>query len=122
MSPVRDKQTRQLRPTDGGSIHTNLSISLAEAGSGCTRQILLNRFIYCAGCGGTGFPVASSHSAVAACATCDGQGRLMAESLLTVNLQPGLETGSQVRLPCEAHAGICGGFAGDLVIHIEVLP
>jgi tetratricopeptide (TPR) repeat protein len=122
MFPVRGKKRRLTPAADGDSIHTNLSLSLAEAGSGCTRQILLNRFISCDPCTGTGLEASSAPGSVSACSACHGQGRIMAESLLTVNLQPGLCSGSQVRLPCEGHAGICGGVAGELVIHIHVLP
>ncbi|MFM7056627.1 MAG: tetratricopeptide repeat protein, partial [Planctomycetota bacterium] len=118
------RRTRSLRAlrANGDSIQTNLSVSLAEACSGCSTQILLQRFVSCHACAGTGHSPGPWYRPATACPHCRGEGRIQTESLLTVNLPPTLSTGTQVRIPGEGHAGKCGGSPGDLIIDIEVLP
>ncbi|THH34692.1 molecular chaperone DnaJ [Aliishimia ponticola] len=54
------------------------------------------------------------------CKTCGGQGRVEKERSLSVNIPPGVETGTRIRLAGEGEAGMRGGPAGDLYIFIEV--
>ena len=54
------------------------------------------------------------------CSKCSGQGRVEKDRALSVNIPPGVETGTRIRLSGEGEAGMRGGPAGDLYIFIEV--
>lgn len=54
------------------------------------------------------------------CRACSGQGRVEKERALSVNIPPGVETGTRIRLAGEGEAGMRGGPSGDLYIFIEV--
>lgn len=54
------------------------------------------------------------------CRSCGGQGRTEKERTLSVNIPPGVETGTRIRLAGEGEAGMRGGPSGDLYIFIEV--
>ncbi|MFO1174551.1 MAG: molecular chaperone DnaJ [Paracoccaceae bacterium] len=54
------------------------------------------------------------------CKVCRGAGRVEKERTLSVNIPPGVETGTRIRLGGEGEAGQRGGPAGDLYIFIEV--
>ena len=54
------------------------------------------------------------------CKVCSGAGRVEKERALSVNIPPGVETGTRIRLAGEGEAGMRGGPSGDLYIFIEV--
>ncbi|MEM8631867.1 MAG: molecular chaperone DnaJ [Pseudomonadota bacterium] len=54
------------------------------------------------------------------CKTCGGSGRIQKDRSLSVNIPPGVETGTRIRLAGEGQAGLRGGPSGDLYIFIEV--
>jgi len=54
------------------------------------------------------------------CKSCHGAGRVERERSLSVNIPPGVETGTRIRLAGEGEAGLRGGPQGDLYIFIEV--
>ncbi len=54
------------------------------------------------------------------CRACGGAGRVEKERTLSVNIPPGVETGTRIRLAGEGEAGMRGGPQGDLYIFIEV--
>ena len=54
------------------------------------------------------------------CNVCSGQGRVEKDRALSVNIPPGVETGTRIRLSGEGEAGMRGGAKGDLYIFIEV--
>ena len=54
------------------------------------------------------------------CNTCHGNGRVEKEKSLSVNIPPGVETGTRIRLAGEGEAGMRGGPTGDLYIFLEV--
>lgn len=56
------------------------------------------------------------------CKVCGGAGRVEKERALSVNIPPGVETGTRIRLAGEGEAGLRGGPPGDLYIFIEVAP
>jgi molecular chaperone DnaJ len=68
----------------------------------------------CPTCGGAGQTVKNP------CRACGGQGRVERERNLSVNIPPGVETGTRIRLSGEGEAGMRGGPAGDLYIFVEV--
>ena len=56
------------------------------------------------------------------CRQCGGQGRARKEKTLSVNIPPGVEDGTRIRLAGEGEAGLRGGAAGDLYIFLAVKP
>ncbi len=56
------------------------------------------------------------------CKSCGGAGRVEKDRSLSVNIPPGVETGTRIRLAGEGEAGMRGGPAGDLYIFIDVAP
>jgi molecular chaperone DnaJ len=56
------------------------------------------------------------------CPTCAGSGRSTVERTLSVNVPPGVEDGTRIRLSGEGEAGLRGGPPGDLYIFLSVKP
>src|SRR6185436_13339321 len=54
------------------------------------------------------------------CPTCSGAGRVTRERSLSVNIPPGVEDGTRIRLAGEGEAGIRGGPPGDLYIFLSL--
>jgi len=65
-------------------------------------------------CAGSGQEIRSP------CPECHGQGLLMEDSNLTIDIPPGLEDGSQIRYQGRGHAGQFGGPPGDLIVELAV--
>jgi molecular chaperone DnaJ len=58
------------------------------------------------------------------CQTCRGAGKLETESVLTVKVPPGVDTGTRLKLTGEGEPGDRGGPPGDLyvVVHVQEHP
>jgi molecular chaperone DnaJ len=56
------------------------------------------------------------------CASCAGSGRVTRERSLSVNIPPGVEDGTRIRLANEGEAGLRGGPSGDLYIFLSIKP
>ena len=56
------------------------------------------------------------------CPSCSGSGRKSVERSLSVNVPPGVEDGTRIRLAGEGEAGLRGGPTGDLYIFLSVKP
>ena len=56
------------------------------------------------------------------CRQCSGEGRARKEKTLPVNIPPGVEDGTRMRIAGEGEAGLRGGAAGDLYIFLAVKP
>ncbi|MGH6800881.1 MAG: molecular chaperone DnaJ [Methylocella sp.] len=56
------------------------------------------------------------------CQACGGSGRVSRERRLSVNIPPGVEDGTRIRLGGEGEAGAKGGPAGDLYIFVSTKP
>jgi molecular chaperone DnaJ len=54
------------------------------------------------------------------CKDCDGAGRVVRERMLSVNIPPGVEDGTRIRLAGEGEAGVRGGPPGDLYIFLSL--
>jgi molecular chaperone DnaJ len=83
------------------------------------RQSLLGQLVTattCPVCAGSGQEVRSP------CPECRGQGLLMQDTTLTIDIPPGLEDGNQIRYPGRGHAGQYGGPPGDLIVELAVDP
>jgi molecular chaperone DnaJ len=56
------------------------------------------------------------------CRPCAGQGRVRNEKNLSVNIPPGVEDGTRIRLAGEGEVGLRGAGAGDLYIFLSLAP
>jgi len=56
------------------------------------------------------------------CRNCAGQGRARKEKTLSVNIPPGVEDGTRIRLAGEGEIGMRGAAAGDLYIFLTLAP
>ncbi len=56
------------------------------------------------------------------CGDCGGTGRQTRERTLSVEIPPGVEDGTRIRLAGEGEAGLRGGPAGDLYIFLSIEP
>lgn len=56
------------------------------------------------------------------CTDCRGSGRMTRERTLSVNIPPGVEDGTRIRLGGEGEAGLRGGPTGDLYIFLSIKP
>jgi molecular chaperone DnaJ len=56
------------------------------------------------------------------CVSCSGSGRVTRERTLSVNIPPGVEDGTRIRLSGEGEAGVRGGPAGELYIFLSISP
>ena len=68
----------------------------------------------CPNCQGRGQSIDSP------CGACAGSGRVTRERTLSVNIPPGVEDGTRIRLAGEGEAGVRGGPAGDLYIFLSM--
>lgn len=68
----------------------------------------------CPGCQGRGQMIED------ACPSCSGSGRVTRERMLSVNIPPGVEDGTRIRLAGEGEAGVRGGPPGDLYIFLSL--
>jgi molecular chaperone DnaJ len=68
----------------------------------------------CPGCQGRGQMIESP------CPSCSGQGRVQKDRSLSVNIPPGVEDGTRIRLAGEGEAGVQGGPPGDLYIFLSL--
>ncbi|HYI61919.1 MAG TPA: molecular chaperone DnaJ [Acidimicrobiales bacterium] len=83
------------------------------------RQSMLGQMVTarpCPACGGQGQVVTSP------CPDCGGEGRRAVRRTFTVDVPPGVDDGSTLRLPGYGPAGPRGGPAGDLYVHLRVAP
>ncbi len=70
----------------------------------------------CPTCGGRGIEV------VGVCPSCQGSGRVLQDVSLTLEIPPGVESGTRLRIPGQGHVGERGGPRGDLIVRIKVKP
>jgi molecular chaperone DnaJ len=123
----KDVRVRAAAPCDrcggsGAKPGTEPTVCRRCNGSGqqrTVRQSLLGQLVTastCGACDGSGQEVLSP------CPQCRGQGLLMQDSTLAIDIPPGLDDGSQVRYPGRGHAGQFGGPPGDLIVELAVDP
>jgi molecular chaperone DnaJ len=83
------------------------------------RQSILGQMVTagpCGRCGGLGQIVERP------CSECRGEGRRVQDKTYTVDIPPGVDTGSTLRLAGRGAAGVRGGGYGDLYVHVRVKP
>jgi len=119
-----------------------MRVSLDDAYNGKQATITVPSSAACDGCNGTGAeggaepmtcpqgfftiertcPTCNGHGQTIKnpCKSCAGAGRIKSDRSLSVNIPPGVETGTRIRLGGEGEAGLRGGPSGDLYIFIQV--
>lgn len=83
------------------------------------RQSLLGQMVtatVCPRCRGAGQVIPTP------CPDCHGEGRRIETVTYTVDVPPGVDTGSTLRLPGRGACGPRGGPCGDLYVHLRVRP
>lgn len=83
------------------------------------RQSLLGQMVTtsaCPRCGGAGEMIADP------CADCSGEGRVLEDKTYTVDIPPGVDAGSTLRLQGRGAVGPRGGPPGDLYVQFRVAP
>jgi molecular chaperone DnaJ len=83
------------------------------------RQSILGQMVTagpCPTCNGVGQVIADP------CRECSGEGRRVEEKAFVVDIPPGVDNGSTLRLTGRGAVGPRGGGTGDLYVHIEVAP
>jgi molecular chaperone DnaJ len=92
----------------GEDLHVAVSLSLVDAARGVTLPIELSRFSPCGACGGGG------------CEECRGRGVRLVTERVSIAVPAGVDTGAQIRVAGEGHAGPFGGPRGDLIVSTRV--
>ena len=139
-------QTRS--PSRGGDLEHALAITFEQAMQGATTQIDVDRndlctickglgetpgrTVVCAVCNGSGqqtrriggaskcYLCNGSGKVSAPCESCRGAGIVPIRETVALNIPPGVDKGSRVRIPGKGHAGSYGGPPGDLYIITNV--
>jgi molecular chaperone DnaJ len=93
----------------------NLS-DLRRRRQGAPHPGLLHPGATCVGCQGRGQVIDNP------CPNCSVRGRVTRERTLSVNVPPGVEDGTRIRLGGEGEAGVRGGPNGDLYIFLSLSP
>ena len=70
----------------------------------------------CGSCGGLGQVILDP------CPTCDASGRTIEQRTYAVEIPPGVDDGTTLRLSGRGAAGPRGGAHGDLYVHVRVRP
>lgn len=84
-----------------------------------TRSTPFGRFVsmqVCSNCRGEGVIIKDP------CPTCNGQGRVMQERKIEIEIPTGVEDGSRLRVSGGGEAGLRGGPTGDLYVVFRVRP
>ncbi len=106
----------------GSKPGTTPSVCKTCGGSGQVRrftQTLLGRMMTtstCDTCYGEGKIITTP------CSDCRGEGRKTEERTYLIEIQPGIEAGSTLRLTGKGPAGPRGGYPGNLYVHVSVEP
>ncbi|MEM7141994.1 MAG: molecular chaperone DnaJ [Actinomycetota bacterium] len=111
-------------PCDGSGAAVGTSPTTCAECSGAgqvrrVRQSVLGQMVTataCPSCGGVGQIIESP------CGMCDGQGRTIENRTYSVEVPPGVDDGSTLRLTGRGAAGPLGGSSGDLYVHVRVRP
>jgi len=155
---ARPPAHRRAEPSKGGrrgdEAHVVLPLTFAQAASGVSAELGVDRLSPCGACGATGGRPGSAPEICAHCGgtgsvwresgprggescpaclgagrrvsepcpRCHGRGVSTARAVVRAAIPAGVDTGAQVRIPAEGHAGPFGGPRGDLVVITRVQP
>jgi molecular chaperone DnaJ len=111
-----------LGPEPGDDLQTRLSVGLAELVAGATIRFDLPTSRACRGCRGQGLLPALREEPAETCRACGGSGRLPHKVRIEVQVPPGAEDGTRLKIDGEGEPGLRGGRDGDLYVVVEVTP
>jgi molecular chaperone DnaJ len=103
-------------PQKGSDLRHDITISFTDAALGSERQLRFTMSEACGTCNGTG----ARSGASTVCPQCNGEGRVAKTKSLSVKIPAGINSGSALKLSGQGEAGIRGGRAGDLYIHVKI--
>ena len=98
----------------GDDLHMTVELGFADAARGVELGVTVTRFSRCPDCGAAG-SVASGR-----CVPCQGRGVRRATERVRLVIPAGVDSGAQIRVAGEGHAGPFGGPRGDLVVSTRV--
>jgi molecular chaperone DnaJ len=98
----------------GEDAHVAVELDFSQVVRGARAQVDVQRFSACTVCG------ASGQAGGARCAACAGRGVRQQRERVDVAIPAGVDTGAQIRVAGEGHAGPFGGPRGDLVVSTRV--
>lgn len=98
----------------GEDAHVAVELDFAQVVHGARTRVDVPRFSACAACG------ASGRAEGGRCAACAGRGVRRQREAVEVEIPAGVDTGDQIRVADEGHAGPFGGPRGDLVVSTRV--
>lgn len=95
----------------GDDVHASLELSFLDAARGLTADLEVPRFSPCSACNATGD---------GGCRHCQARGVRRSREIVRVAIPPGVDSGTQIRVPGAGDAGPFGGPRGDLVVATRV--
>jgi molecular chaperone DnaJ len=98
----------------GDDVHVTVELEFADVARGTRLALSVPRFSPCPECQSSG------RREGRACGPCQGRGVRRAVEPVTVEVPPGVDSGTQVRVAGEGSAGPFGGARGDLVVSTRV--
>ena len=98
----------------GEDLHVTVELGFAEAARGVALSVPVTRFSPCPDCGAAGGGPGGR------CAPCHGRGVRRAAERVRVTIPAGVDSGVQIRVAGEGHAGPFGGPRGDLLVSTRV--
>lgn len=110
---------RRTGPIPGTDVETVVGLEFREAVVGTRREVTVETPVCCERCAGRG---AQPGMSAIPCPDCGGDGRRVVERTLTVEVPPGVDNGSTLRLGGHGTAGLRGGPSGALLVHLSVSP
>ena len=133
-------RTRSNSARRGRDIQTDITITFEEAAFGVEKNVTVTKMDTCPKCGGRGVVVTQQNTFLGAirsettcpdcngtgkkiknpCPDCNGTGRVKRTKTLNVKVPAGIADDQTIRLSGEGEAGVNGGPAGDLLIHVNV--
>jgi molecular chaperone DnaJ len=102
------REVGEARGQRGDDVYLPVEVSFAEAAHGVGLTLSVERFGPCPACGGGG------------CPACRDRGLRSEVGEIPVVIPGGVDTGAQIRVPGEGHAGPFGGPRGDLIVITRV--
>lgn len=121
---IKVKKQKSCNPCDGSGAKDKSSVKSCGTcgGSGYVRQIKstflgqMQTTAACPTCGGAGTQI------TAKCGSCRGEGRILGEETISIDIPAGVEDGMQLSMRGTGNAGKNGGPKGDLLINIVEKP
>ena len=110
------QRSRRTWTQRGSDIEAEIKLTLEETYFGERRTIHIDSSELCTFCGGTGI------AGRGPCTSCGGRGSITRPKNIEVNIPPGIQEGSRLRLKGQGEPGSGGGENGDLFLKIKILP